>query len=590
MCGIIAVLNKGSRYSDLAGVILDSLRKLEYRGYDSVGIAVIGTDSSTTRLRSTNRVDGLAKAISNLEPVKAISGIGHTRWATHGGVTIDNAHPHITGSISIVHNGIVENYTKIKKDLVARGCRFESETDTEVISQLISSFMEDGLSFVDSFKRMLKTIEGASAIVAMCDREPGTLIGAMYGSPLVIGCNNEQIYLASDVLALSSISDNAVYLERKEMVIVTEDSYELYNKDMNKFLREKTCIGKSSYRINDKLSHESYMLTEIHEEPSVLLHTYDKYSAPFSIADYKEVCFIACGTSYYAGLLAKYWIEALTGTVKASIEIASEFRYRDPVLSKECLYIFISQSGETMDTLYAMRQVKDLGYDVFSIVNVENSSMHRESTNKILTYAGPEIAVASTKALICQILTTLLLTIGKQKINADEIAKAMQNVLNKENQFMEIAKKLSTSRAIFYIGRGTSYPIALEGALKMKELAYISSEGYPAGEIKHGPIAIIDENVYTVVLAPKDKYFEKTMSNAHEILARNGPILVLGANSDIWTDNKNVDIIEIDSLQDSITNPFALTTAVHLLAYYAARTKGLDIDKPRNLAKSVTVE
>jgi glucosamine--fructose-6-phosphate aminotransferase (isomerizing) len=601
MCGIIAVLNKKKKYSNLFAPLLNSLRRLEYRGYDSAGIAVMDSRNVTTRIRSINRIDGLTDEVSKREQIDSISGIGHTRWATHGGITISNAHPHTTGSVSVVHNGIVENYSRIKEDLISRGNNFESETDTEVISQLISSFMADGLSFTDSFRKMLGIIEGASAIVAMCDEEPGVVIGAMYGSPLAVGHSNEQIYMASDAIALHSLSNNITYMESGELVLATTDgSFRIYDKDMNVIEKKSVRIGADSYRSINKLMYESYMLTEIHEEPSVVLDTYNGFSTHVDIADYREVCFIACGTSYYAGLLGKYWLEDIA-KIKANVEIASEFRYRNPVLSKDCLYIFISQSGETMDTLYAMRQINSLGYDTLAIVNVENSSIYREAKNTILLNAGPEMAVASTKAFVCQALTILLLAMPKGALDIEAIAASMQEAIDKKELLMDIAQKISSSRAVFYMGRGTSYPISLEGALKMKEISYISSEGYPAGEIKHGPIAIIDENVYTVVLAPNDKHFEKTVSNTQEILARNGPVLVIGANSNVWTGNRNIDVFEINTsscspnipsedIRSDITKPFALATVVHLLAYYTAKIRGLDVDKPRNLAKSVTVE
>ncbi|MDR1488368.1 MAG: glutamine--fructose-6-phosphate transaminase (isomerizing) [Holosporales bacterium] len=585
MCGIASVLlNRDSSGDNLSKILFDSLKKLEYRGYDSAGIAVLDSKCVTHMFKSVGEVENLKNNIDY--SITGNIGIAHTRWATHGEVSVENAHPHKVGKVSVAHNGIVENYNELKKEYLF-DITFNSETDTEVISALIHNFIEkEGLSFEDSFRKTLKLIKGMYAIVAISESEPGTLIGAKYGSPLVIGCNNSNdIYIASDAIALSGLSRDVIYMKEGDIVIAKNGEYKIYDSNNNESYREKFPVTVSVNSL-DKTKYEDHMLSEICEEPEVLVKTYDNFSPTIDIKNYKSLYFIACGTSYYAGLLAKYWIEDISG-IHVNVEIASEFRYRNPVLLKDSLYVFISQSGETIDTLCAMRKVIiEKNLDTLSIVNVPNSSIARESKYNIQTYAGTEIGVASTKAFISQALTLLLLI--KNKLNIENIAKSMQNILDRKTEIANIAEKISKSRAIIYMGRGTSYPIAMEGALKMKELSYISSDGCPSGEIKHGPIALIDSGVSSIILAPKDRYYEKTLSNAEEILARHGAVYLLGAGNQNLA--KHSDIIEVQNIEEEIGNPFILTTTVHLLAYYTAKVKGLNIDKPRNLAKSVTVE
>ncbi|MDR2075206.1 MAG: glutamine--fructose-6-phosphate transaminase (isomerizing) [Holosporales bacterium] len=580
MCGIIAVLNKDNGANDITNVIIEALERLEYRGYDSSGIAYLDSINKTHRIRSVGRIEKLSNEVKSYAlDKKAIVGIGHTRWATHGVVSVKNAHPHKTDGISIAHNGIIENYKELSSQF---NINLESDTDSEVISQLIAKFMEDDLNFEESFKKTVSLLRGTYGIVAICEEEPNILIGAKKGSPLAIGYSVDQIYIASDAIALSSLSENVIYLQEGDIVVCKNNKYTIYDKDFKEVAREITNNIVSMKDIT-KCGLEDYMLKEIHEEPNVLLKTFENFENPVDIKKYKSLYLIACGTSHYAGLLAKYWIEDISG-ILVNVEIASEFRYRNPVLDKDSLYIFISQSGETIDTLCAMRNVIDRGFDTLSIVNVENSSIIRESKYKIRTHAGMEIGVASTKAFISQALTLLLLILEKNKIPTHKIAESMQSVIDMSDFFEDMAQKIRNSRTIIYMGRGTSYPISLEGALKMKEITYVSSEGCPAGEIKHGPIALIDTDVYAVILAPHDRYYEKTISNAQEIIARNGRILTIGSGR-----IQNHDSIEINNTGD-IGNPFVLTTAVHMLAYYTAKSKGLDVDKPRNLAKSVTVE
>ena len=586
MCGIIAVLN--SHYGNVSETLIGALERLEYRGYDSSGIAYIDSQKKTHKIRSVGKIKNLIDDMSKyVETKDGCSGIGHTRWATHGGVTVENAHPHSTNGVSIVHNGIIENYEELKKTI---DTQFESETDSEVISQLISKFIKSGMSFRDAFFKTLGLLRGTYAIVAIYDQEPDILLGAKKGSPMAVGYkNDDHIYIASDAIALSSLSDNVIYMEEGDVVIAQHGKYTIFDENLNEVVRNEV---KNNFSLKDvnKGEHEDYMLKEIYEEPNVLINTYNNFVNPIDdIKKYKSLTLVACGTSYYAGVLAKYWIEDIA-EIRVNVEIASEFRYRNPVLDADGLYIFISQSGETIDTLCAMRKVIEKGYDTLSIVNVDSSSIARESKYTTKTHAGVEMGVASTKAFISQALTLLLLAVPKDGVDVHHIAASMQNIIDTKTEIIkEIAENVANSRLILYIGRGTSFPISLEGSLKMKEITYISSEGCPSGEIKHGPIALVDENVYTIVLAPQDRYYEKTMSNAQEILARNGKVLMIGPSPSKCFSHKNIEVVEVDNAGD-LGNPFVLTTIVHLLAYYTAKSKGLDVDKPRNLAKSVTVE
>lgn len=581
MCGIIAILNKSGNTS-ISGTLISVLSRLEYRGYDSSGIAIIDSKGETHRVRSAGRIATLEQKIrdSHVEKIEASVGIGHTRWATHGGITENNAHPHTSGGVSIVHNGIIENYNELKKEIDSE---FESETDTEVIAKLIHKFIDNGMDFEDAFSKTVSMLEGTYAIAAIYEKEPRKILGIKKGSPMAIGYSDHQIFIASDSIALSSLSNNIVYLEEEDLIVCENSGFKIYNKNKQNVIRSKHKNTISSEDVT-KNGHADYMLKEIYEEPQVLIDTFNNFKTPIDIRKYQSIYLIACGTSYYAGLLAKYWIEDLNN-IPVNVEIASEFRYRNPVLNKNSLYIFISQSGETIDTLCAMRNVLEKGYDTLSIVNVPNSSIARESKYNIQTSAGVEMGVASTKAFISQALTLLMLSVDKDQIPVHNIAKSMQNIIQRSQKFEKIAEKLKKSKAIMYMGRGTSYPIALEGSLKMKEITYISSEGCPSGEIKHGPIALIDEDVYAIILAPRDRYYEKTISNTQEIMARNGKILLIGDGASL-TDQEN---IEIDD-HTTIGSPFVLATTVHLLAYYTAKSKNLDVDKPRNLAKSVTVE
>ena len=593
MCGIISALSYENNVSD---ALISALSRLEYRGYDSAGIAYLDENSQLQRIRTVGKVQYLRNAVEKSN-INSCIGIGHTRWATHGKVTEFNAHPHVADGVAIVHNGIIENYQELFQKLVSEGYKFESETDTEVVAKLIASHIKSGEGFVDAFKQSIGELIGTFAIVAIYEKSPDTLLGAKKGSPMAVGISPDKksAYIASDAVALSTLAEELTYLEEWDIVVVTKGeqiSYNIFDMQNNIVNRQKV-LNKVSLTDMSKSGYETFMLKEIYEEAIVARRTYDSYKYDIDVSKFDNVSIIACGTSFYAGVLAKYWIEKYA-KIPVDVEIASEFRYRNAVLRNNSLYIFISQSGETIDTLCAMRLVKENGMKTLALVNVDSSSIAREADYVIKTEAGVEIGVASTKAFITQILSLLIMFVGKENVNIDAIEKAINSVLNAGFDFAGITNKLAGGRSFFYIGRGTSYPIALEGALKIKELTYVSAEGYPSGELKHGPIAIIDEDVFTVALAPFDQYFEKTISNTQEILARDGKVLLITTEDameslGVFKKNANVECVFLKQAEDKYY-PFALTTFIHLLAYYTAESKGYDVDKPRNLAKSVTVE
>ncbi|MDR0695779.1 MAG: glutamine--fructose-6-phosphate transaminase (isomerizing) [Holosporales bacterium] len=595
MCGIIAAI---SRDDGLENAVISALERLEYRGYDSAGIAYLDRNQPVLcRIRATGRIENLKRKIAQRH-IDGTIGIGHTRWATHGGVTEENAHPHACNGVAIVHNGIIENYQQLKERLKRNGYCFDSETDSEVIATLIAYNISDGLDFTGAFLKSIRELTGTYAIVAIHEKEPNTLLGAKNGSPMTVGLSPDgmNFYVASDAVALSSLAENIAYLEDGDCIIAENSdpaiAYKILDKSENEVVRQVVPNSISLKSVN-KGGYETFMLKEIFEEAVVAAATYDGLDCNVDITKYGAISIIACGTSYYAGLLAKYFIEELA-QIHVDVEVASEFRYRNPVLSPNSLYVFISQSGETIDTLCAMRLVKQRGYKTLALINVDGSSIAREADIVIKTASGIEIGVAATKTFIAQSLSMLMLCQKKEDIKMDQITSSINAVLNNCQQIANAAEKMKGSKGLVYIGRGISYPIALEGALKIKELAYISAEGYPAGEIKHGPIAIVDEDVYTISIAPYDKHFEKTISNTQEILARNGKILLIttknsaGAVAGI-VDHDNVDVLFLCDVEWPY-QAFCMATAIHLLAYYTSKAKGHDVDKPRNLAKSVTVE
>ncbi|MDR1365034.1 MAG: glutamine--fructose-6-phosphate transaminase (isomerizing) [Holosporales bacterium] len=613
MCGIVSVFSLNN--DGILKRLVDAMEKLEYRGYDSAGIAYINQSAKLNRVRSVGKISKLREAIAaeidelshNItdwkdQPDSSSVWIGHTRWATHGQATERNAHPHICDGIAIAHNGIIENYRDLKNELLA-GYEFESETDSEVIAKVIAHYVNEyGLRFEDACRKCMNALRGTFAIVAICQKTPDTLVGMKAGSPMAIGIDDDRknFYVASDAMAMASLSRNIAYLEEGDFVVATKSQsgivYKVIRSDGTEVERQMRSnkvraehIGKSGY--------ESFMLKEIFEEASVIRRTYDTFNSDtVDISKFSKASLVACGTSYYACLLAKYWIEDIA-KIPTDVEIASEFRYRNPALIQSALYVFVSQSGETIDTLCAMRLVKGANCAALAIVNVESSSIAREADIAIITPAGPEIGVASTKSFMAQIMTFLLMCVRKESVNISQIETAINSALSNRHDIEAIAKFVASSRSVFYIGRGSSYPIALEGALKMKEISYINAEGYPAGEIKHGPIALVDEEVCSVVIAPSDRYFDKTISNMQEIIARRGRILLLASQE---SKEHIQEIMDSTGMHQSMSlflptlhemyNPFIYGVAVHLIAYYTAKLLDRDVDKPRNLAKSVTVE
>lgn len=593
MCGIFAVLNTKEQIDD---ILLSALYKLEYRGYDSAGISYIDNNNNLFTIKSIGKINALETKIKKATITGEI-GIGHTRWATHGKITLQNAHPHTSSGISIVHNGIVENYIELREYLFARGMSFYGETDSEVIAKLIDIYTSDGMSFFDAVQATTRQIQGTYAIVAINKQFPTTLIGAKKNSPLVIGLthNKASIYIASDAIALANIADEIIYLEDGDIINIQKNKlidFQIFNSQSNAIARQILPNLISEQNI-DKNGFENFMLKEIYEEPSVVLNTFHNQHSKIDIKKYKNIVFIACGTSYYAGYVAKYWIEDLL-QIHVDVEIASEFRYRNPILSKDTIYIFISQSGETLDTLCALKLAQEKNLNTLALVNIETSSIARTAKSFIKTMAGVEIGVASTKTFIAQIISILLLAIDKKQINANKIAETMQSVLDNQSEIQIAAEKLYNCKNVIYLGRGISFPIALEGALKIKEIAYINAQAYPAGEFKHGPIALIDQNTYSVILAPKNTFLDKTLSNTQEILSRNGAVIIISTEDaktqiDNVFKNQNVFCIFLPNIEPLLL-PFLLTIAVHLLAYHTGKILNLDVDKPRNLAKSVTVE
>lgn len=600
MCGIVSVLSLDE--DCILDRILGAMERLEYRGYDSAGIACIDASAKLHRVRSVGRMAKLRDAVRT-DQWSSINGgawIGHTRWATHGQVAERNAHPHVCDGVAIAHNGIIENYQSLKNELISAGYEFESDTDSEVIAKLIAYYVKTrGLQFEEACRECMHVLQGTFAIVAISQNVPNTLIGMKLGSPMAICIDGQcrNFYIASDAIAMSSLSNSITYLLEGDFVVATRTqggiTYMVTSSDGLEVERgvepnkiQASCVGKNGY--------ESFMLKEICEEAIVARRTYDTFDPRIiDISKFSKVSLIACGTSYYACLLAKYWIEALI-KIPTDVEVASEFRYRNPVMVTSALYIFVSQSGETIDTLCAMRLVKERSCTTLAIVNVDGSSIAREADITIITPAGPEIGVASTKSFVSQIMMLLLMCVPKERVDIVQIETAINSVLADKHNMEEIARFIVGSRSVFYIGRGPSYPIALEGALKMKELSYMNAEGYPAGEIKHGPIALIDDEVCTVVIAPHDEYLDKTISNMQEIIARNGSVLLL-ASQDFREHMREIsshgatECLFLPTLHN-VYNPFVFGVAVHLIAYNVAKSIGRDVDKPRNLAKSVTVE
>ncbi len=607
MCGIVGILSN----EDVADRLLDGLKRLEYRGYDSAGIAT-DHDGQIDRRRASGKLINLAKELA-ANPLPGKTGIAHTRWATHGGPTTNNAHPHATDEVAVVHNGIIENFKPLRDELIARGRVFTSETDTEVVAHLISEKVEAGMAPADAVRDVLPRLHGAFALAILFRQHPDLLIGARLGSPLVVGHGDGEMYLGSDALALAPLTQRIAYLDEGDWVVVHRGGAQVYNAADEPVTRA-AIISTASGAMIGKGNHRHYMQKEIYEQPTVVAQTLGQYlrpleatvelpALPFDLAAIKRVTLVACGTSFYAAMVGKYWIEACA-RVGVEIDVASEFRYRDPVLEAGGLCLFVSQSGETADTLAAMRHAKSAGQHIGTIVNVPSSSMAREAELVLPTYAGPEIGVASTKAFTCQlaVLAAFAIALGKAKGLIDgpeearlvqlltEVPAAMNAALAEEPAIAALSGRLAVARDILYMGRGQDYPLALEGALKLKEISYIHAEGYAAGELKHGPIALIDDKVPVIVLAPSGARFEKTVSNMQEVIARGGLAVLISDAAGVAEQGAGTWATIAMPAVDSFIAPLVYAVPVQLLAYHVAVAKGTDVDQPRNLAKSVTVE
>ena len=607
MCGIIGIVGK----EDVAARLVDGLRRMEYRGYDSAGVCTVH-DGALVRRRAEGKLINLVTELER-EPAPGTTGIAHTRWATHGAPTTSNAHPHATKEVAIVHNGIIENFKPLREELIARGRTFDSQTDTEVVAHLVSELVEQGASPRDAVRQVLPRLHGAFALAILFRQHPDMLIGARLGSPLVVGYGDGETFLGSDALALAPLTQRIAYLEEGDWVVITRDGAEIFDKDNMPVERPVTISGVSGAMI-DKGNHRHFMQKEIYEQPVVVAQTLRSYlrrmenqvampDMDFDLSAVNRITIVACGTSYYAGLVAKYWIEKFA-RVPVDIDVASEFRYRDPVLEPGGLALFISQSGETADTLAALRHARAAGQIIAVVVNVPTSSMAREADLLLPTHAGPEIGVASTKAFTCQlaVLAALAANLARAKgrltpeeeseivWHLSEAPAAMNEALSHDGEIEAMAHLIAPARDVLYLGRGPDYPMALEGALKLKEISYIHAEGYAAGEMKHGPIALIDDNVPVIVIAPSGPLFDKTVSNMQEVQARGGKVVLISDDEGIALAGEGcMATIEMPEVHPLIA-PLVYAVPVQLLAYHVAVAKGTDVDQPRNLAKSVTVE
>ena len=607
MCGIIGIVSE----QPVSERLVDGLRRMEYRGYDSAGVCTIH-DGALVRRRAEGKLFNLSVELEKNDAPGTV-GIAHTRWATHGAPTAANAHPHATDHVALVHNGIIENFKPLREGLEAKGRRFESETDSEVVAHLVSDRIEAGDTPQEAVQAVLPQLRGAFALAIAFREHPDLLIGARLGSPLVVGWGEGETFLGSDALALAPLTQKITYLEEGDWVVVTREGAQIYDEANNPVEREMTISGASAAAI-EKGPYRHFMQKEIFEQPTVVAQTLQSYvrqadrsvalpQIDFDISEIKRITIVACGTSYYAGMVAKYWFEQFA-RVPVDIDVASEFRYRDPVLEPGGLALFISQSGETADTLAALRHCKEQQQTIAVVVNVPTSSMAREADLLLPTHAGPEIGVASTKAFTCQLAVLAALAahfaVKRGRLSRDEEIEivrhlleapaSLNDALSHDEEIAGMAHLIAPARDVLYLGRGADFPLALEGALKLKEISYIHAEGYASGEMKHGPIALIDENVPVIVLAPSGPLFEKTVSNMEEVRARGGKVVLI-------SDAKGIELagegcmatIEMPEVHPLIA-PLVYAVPVQLLAYHVAVAKGTDVDQPRNLAKSVTVE
>ena len=607
MCGIIGIVGK----EKVADRLVDGLRRMEYRGYDSAGVCTV-ENGQLIRRRAQGKLVNLVNELAR-DPAPGLIGIAHTRWATHGAPTAANAHPHATEHLALVHNGIIENFKPLREALESRGRTFESQTDTEVVAHLVSEQVEAGLSPQEAVKVVLPQLRGAFALAIAFRQHPDLLIGARLGSPLVVGYGEGETYLGSDALALAPLTQRITYLDEGDWVVITREGAQIFDADNNPVEREIVSSGASAVAI-EKGNYRHFMQKEIFEQPTVVAQTLRSYihqvdqsvalpQIDFDLSAIKRITIVACGTSFYAGMVAKYWIETFA-RLPVDIDVASEFRYRDPVLEPGGLALFISQSGETADTLAALKHCKAAGQTIAVVVNVPTSTMAREADLLLPTHAGPEIGVASTKAFSCQlaVLAALAahLAVKRGRMDRAEEMDVVHHLLQTpaslnaalafDEEIAAMAHLIAPARDVLYLGRGPDYPLALEGALKLKEISYIHAEGYASGEMKHGPIALIDEAVPVIVLAPSGPLFEKTVSNMQEVRARGGKVVLISDAEGIAEAGEGcIATIEMPRVHPLIA-PLVYAVPVQLLAYHVACVKGTDVDQPRNLAKSVTVE
>ena len=607
MCGIIGIIGN----DEVAPRLVDALKRLEYRGYDSAGIATL-LDGKLARRRAEGKLVNLEKRLAG-DPLPGVIGIGHTRWATHGKPVERNAHPHITTRLAVVHNGIIENFAELRAMLEAEGRKFETETDTEAVAHLVTRELEKGKSPVEAVRDSLPLLQGAFALAFLFEGDEETLIGARQGPPLAVGYGDGEMFLGSDAIALSPFTDTIAYLEDGDWAVLTRKGVTVY--DENNVEVERTVQkSQTANMLVSKGNHRHFMQKEIFEQPEVISHTLANYldfttgrvreeavGIDFSKVD--RLTISACGTAFYAASVGKYWFEQIA-RLPVDSDIASEFRYREMPLSKDSLAMFVSQSGETADTLASLRYCKSQGLKIASVVNVTGSTIARESDAVFPTLAGPEIGVASTKAFTCQLSTMASLAIAAAKVRGtiddkreqelvrqlSEAPRFINQVLKLEDQIAAVCSELAKVNHVLYLGRGTSFPLAMEGALKLKEISYIHAEGYAAGELKHGPIALIDETMPVIVIAPSDRLYEKTVSNMQEVAARGGRIILI-------TDKKGAAAASLDTMATIVLpdvpefiTPLVYALPIQMLAYHTAILMGTDVDQPRNRAKSVTVE
>ncbi len=610
MCGIVGAVAE----RDIVPILLEGLRRLEYRGYDSAGIAVLDNDGCIGRVRAPGKISDLFSALDD-DPQSGVIGIGHTRWATHGKPTRANAHPHVCRkSVAVVHNGIIENHEALRREQTKTGYEFTSETDTEVIVHMIHQYLEQGKSLLDAVRAATTKLEGAYALGVISNMDNGHLITARLGSPLVIGVGIGEHFIASDVAALLPVTQRFIFLEDGDVADITKEKVTIYDASGSVVARPvqisqltADAVGKGQYR--------HYMMKEIYEQPHAIAETLEGRISNKRVLEeafgvgaseifdqVKGVHIIACGTSYHAGMIARYWFESLAG-VPCSVEVASEFRYRYPVVRRNSLIISISQSGETADTLAALQEAKKRGYGhSLAICNVPESSLVRESDLFLMTRAGPEIGVASTKAFTTQLVSLMLLVIalGRRHDMTDHVEEALvqhlislpakiEEVLALNDKIKEIAEQFADKNHALFLGRGTQYPVAMEGALKLKEISYIHAEAYPAGELKHGPLALVDAEMPVIAVAPNNELLEKLKSNLQEVSARGGQLLVFADASVNVESQEGIEVVSVASVDDCIA-PIVYSVPLQLLSYHVAVLKGTDVDQPRNLAKSVTVE